>query len=384
MLHMEYVRNVNCNYERILLEEKPNGKLYQYCILGRGEVGGLLPSSLRYIDGSAYLYYDITSRQNVSHLYSNRCITREWLTDFVWSLKRVQQELQRFLLDIHNILWYPEQIFQDLESNIFSFVYVPYYKGEPSFIKLVEFWVEHIDYSDEELVECVYRMYEKIERNGEIYLQARIFEDTECLENRKKDVGFTTLSDSVMGEIQMDRDGDSGETETYDIRTENETRKSETGEKKGIRGFLGAKKKKDKKSREEYQRSMQRAMTGYAVAEETPYTDETYGQTVYVEEGVQTERIHRLCTPEGELLGSLEVSMLSVGKKKGEVDLALKDSSVSRIHARVTNESGTVYLEDLNSTNGTFRNSVRLQPYEKQRLDEGDEIRFGNVVLIFH
>ena len=148
MLHMEYVRNVNCNYERILLEEKPNGKLYQYCVLGRGEIGGLLPCSLRYIDGSAYLYYDITSRQNISHLYSNRCITREWLTDFVWSLKRIQQELQRFLLDIRNILWYPEQIFQDLESNIFSFVYVPYYKGEPSFIKLVEFWVEHIDYSD--------------------------------------------------------------------------------------------------------------------------------------------------------------------------------------------------------------------------------------------
>ena len=90
---------------------------------GRGEIGGLLPCSLRYIDGSAYLYYDITSRQNISHLYSNRCITREWLTDFVWSLKRIQQELQRFLLDIRNILWYPEQIFQDLESNIFSFVY---------------------------------------------------------------------------------------------------------------------------------------------------------------------------------------------------------------------------------------------------------------------
>lgn len=384
MLHMEYVRNVNCNYERILLEEKPNGKLYQYCVLGRGEIGGLLPCSLRYIDGSAYLYYDITSRQNISHLYSNRCITREWLTDFVWSLKRIQQELQRFLLDIRNILWYPEQIFQDLESNIFSFVYVPYYRGEPSFIKLVEFWVEHIDYSDEELVECVYRMYEKIERNGEVYLQARIFEDAECLENRKEDVGFTGLTDSVTGGIQTERDGTSGEMDTHDIQTEDVIHKTVTGEKKGIRGLLGGKKKKDKKLREDYQRSMQRAMTGYAVAEETPYTDETYGQTVYVEEDVDVvDRIHRLCTPEGKLLGSLEVPMLSVGKKKGEVDLALQDSSVSRIHARVTNECGTVYLEDLNSTNGTFRNSIRLHPYEKQRLDEGDEIRFGNVVLIF-
>lgn len=382
MLQMEYIRNLNCNYERILLEEKPEGRQYQYCILSRGEVKGLLPCSLRYIDGSAYLYYEITSRQNISHLYGNRCITREWLTDFVWSLKRIQQELQRFLLDIRNILWYPEQIFQDLESNIFSFVYVPYYSGEPSFIKLVEFWVEHIDYSDEELVECVYRIYEKIERNGEVYLQARIFEDTECLESRNENGEVTILTDSAAGEIQTN--GNESPEGTENTRQECEILQMPVKEKKGIRGLLGGKKKKEKKLREEYEQSMQQIMTGYAVAEETPYSDEIYGQTVYVEEGGETvERVHRLCTPEGKLLGSLEKSVLSVGKKKGEVDLALMDSSVSRIHARVTNENGTVCLEDLNSTNGTFRNDVRLRPYEKQRLDEGDEIRFGNVAVIF-
>ena len=47
------------------------------------------------------------------------------------------------------------------------------------------------------------------------------------------------------------------------------------------------------------------------------------------------------------------VSSLSVGKKKGEVDLVLQDASVSRMHARITNEEGDTYLEDLNSTNGS-------------------------------
>jgi len=50
MLNTEYVRNLNCNYERILLDKKPEEKRYQYCILNRGGIKGLLPCSLRYIN----------------------------------------------------------------------------------------------------------------------------------------------------------------------------------------------------------------------------------------------------------------------------------------------------------------------------------------------
>ena len=155
MLNVEYVRSLNCNYERILLDRMPEEKRYQYSILGRCKINGLLPCSLRYIDGKAYLYYDISSRQNVALLYGGRCITREWVRDFLWSLRHIRQELSRFLLDIDNIIWYPEQIFQELEDNVFSFLYIPYYEGESGFMKLMEFWVEHIDYNDEVLVDCV-------------------------------------------------------------------------------------------------------------------------------------------------------------------------------------------------------------------------------------
>ena len=97
MLQTEYVRSLNCNYERLLLEEKPEEKRYQYCILGRGGIKGLLSCSLRYINGQAYLYYDISSRQSITQLYGSRQITRGWMRDFVWSLKKLQQELERFL-----------------------------------------------------------------------------------------------------------------------------------------------------------------------------------------------------------------------------------------------------------------------------------------------
>lgn len=181
MMQTEFVRSLNCNYERILLDNKPEEKRYQYCIMNRGGIRGLLPCSLRYINGFAYLYYDISSRQNVKQLYGTKCITRARIKDFIWSLQQVRQELERFLLDAGNLLFYPEQIFQDLESSVFYFLYIPYYEGESGLKQLLEFWVERIDYDDEVLVDCVYHMYEQVEQNGELYLQTQIFEDAEKL-----------------------------------------------------------------------------------------------------------------------------------------------------------------------------------------------------------
>ena len=37
----------------------------------------------------------------------------------------------------------------------------------------------------------------------------------------------------------------------------------------------------------------------------------------------------------------------------------------------------------MNSTNGTLKNGLRLQPYEKRKLEEGDEITFGKRILIY-
>ena len=129
---------------------------------------------------------------------------------------------------------------------------------------------------------------------------------------------------------------------------------------------------------------MQREMAGYAVAEDIQFEEEPFGRTIFIEEKQEDARIpHRLFTAEGRLLATLDKPVFSIGKKKEEADLVLDSSSVSRIHARIVREKAEAYLEDLNSTNGTFKNGLRLQPYEKRKLEEGDEIKFGSVILIF-
>lgn len=410
----EYIRNLQNNYERIYLEEKPEEKRYQYCILSRGGIKGLLSCSLRYMDGEAYLYYDITSKQNLVQYFQKEKITREWFLDFMDSIKRLQKELERFLLQDDNILWDPEQIFQDLENNVFSFLYVPYYEGKNQFLKLLGFMVEKIDYEDERLVECVYKLYEQLERNGEIYLREQIFQDIAGLsdETVQRDRNIRRISERIITDLpgeeknseshdeagggeakqreDMDWDEDlPGEQDDYsrnDRMSDHLQREEKESPQRKFLGIFEGKKQRKGKDLAKPGCRPGVAETGreYRVAEEPEYEDEAYGRTAYISER-QTKREvhHRLFYSDGRKASNLDISNLLIGKYKDKVDLFLDDESVSRMHARILTDQDDFYLEDSNSTNGTFINRSRLQPYERKKLESGDEIRIGNVVLFF-
>jgi hypothetical protein len=70
-----------------------------------------------------------------------------------------------------------------------------------------------------------------------------------------------------------------------------------------------------------------------------------------------------------------------------DVDLDQDDpeAKVSRRHARIVNQNGQYFIEDLGSTNGTFVNrGRRLLPGHRHLLQSGDEIIVGKTFLKFH
>lgn len=379
MLETEFIRSLQSNYERVHLADRPDEQRYQYCILTRGGIRGLLPCSLRYINGEAYLYYDITSRQNVAQLYAKQTIKREWFRDFMWSYEQVRQELGRFLLDEKNILVYPEQIFEDLGNRNFFFLYLPYNEEGNGFGRFLEFLLEHMDYDDLELVERVYFIFEQYEKYGEIYLQDQIFEDARCLATDKQE---EAVNDSSMS-LEAEEISDVNFFDEADMVPISESVVQPPKEKKGFFGRLGLKKKRNVEQRTQYRERIPDTMEGMAVAEETEYYEEDYGRTIYIEQKVEEQGVRKLYTPDGRVVARLEKEVLVIGKQKEEADFVLEDDTISRLHARICKEGDLIYLEDLNSTNGTFKNGLRLQPYEKRRLEEGDEVRFGKLLFVY-
>ena len=63
-----------------------------------------------------------------------------------------------------------------------------------------------------------------------------------------------------------------------------------------------------------------------------------------------------------------------IGKSGEKTNYRIEDSTVSRFHARIDKEENELWLTDLNSTNGTFLNGIRLLPYDRIKVDRGDFI----------
>ncbi len=67
-----------------------------------------------------------------------------------------------------------------------------------------------------------------------------------------------------------------------------------------------------------------------------------------------------------------------------EIDLVphgALEHGVGRRHVRLFVQDGQIKVEDLDSTNGTFINTVRLAPRAAQALRDGDELRLGNLLM---
>jgi hypothetical protein len=62
--------------------------------------------------------------------------------------------------------------------------------------------------------------------------------------------------------------------------------------------------------------------------------------------------------------------------RSDNVDIRVDDQYASSSHARIFPRSGTLHVEDMGSTNGTYLNGKQLTRPEK--LSSGDEIRIGD------
>ncbi|MDQ2649000.1 MAG: FHA domain-containing protein [Actinomycetota bacterium] len=69
---------------------------------------------------------------------------------------------------------------------------------------------------------------------------------------------------------------------------------------------------------------------------------------------------------------------ITVGRAAG-CQVTIEDTYASQLHARVFQRDGTIYVEDLGSTNGTYLNRRKVTgPMVVQR---GDKLQIGNTVL---
>jgi pSer/pThr/pTyr-binding forkhead associated (FHA) protein len=74
---------------------------------------------------------------------------------------------------------------------------------------------------------------------------------------------------------------------------------------------------------------------------------------------------------------SLDRPSTVIGRGRN-ADLILSEATISRAHAMIGYKGRQLFVQDLDSTNGTLVNGVREHQAE---LQDGDEVRMGRLVL---
>jgi len=82
-------------------------------------------------------------------------------------------------------------------------------------------------------------------------------------------------------------------------------------------------------------------------------------------------------TQVGEMIPLKKATVIGRGP---EADVRLIDTKMSRMHCRFFGDDGMTYIEDLDSSNGTYVNGIRVE--RQKKLVDGDKIQIGETTIL--
>ena len=132
----------------------------EYHVLCHNRPDYLLPVQLRDIDGRSRLLYDVTGMYSIEEEMKNNSFSREEMRLFLDDFRNLIAILDRFMLDIGQILLGPDEIFKEKNGH-YWWAYSPVKQDNPmkGIERFFEWILSSIDYSNFELVQFTYYAY---------------------------------------------------------------------------------------------------------------------------------------------------------------------------------------------------------------------------------
>lgn len=440
MTAYEYKRDLNHNY--LILTGDGQREDYRTRMLEKNTVPGLLPCSIRFVDDKVKFYYDISSRQPLGAAFAIRKMDYRSICRIFTQLETAMHELEKYLLDSRFILLDIRYLYWDMTEERLYLILSPEQekKQEEQIRRFAEDLLNLVDYTDKQAVDAVYLFYQR--SAVENFTLCRM---AECFENMREEPEAERSRIIPVKEIRAEEEeeeiaeaaDDSVQTscdaagkrsrmlsllvigagavlvfvlswyvlQNYEL-TEQEiltgagflamipavllvrlVQKRQAArveaEKPGIRDDETEIVEKPKEDRGGNLPEPERFLTGYG--SEAQEQEEAYGETTYFQNGYdEPER----CL-EGRIHGkpvfiSIDRTPFIVGKQEGAVSFVLPDLTVSRMHARFIEQEGKLFLQDMNSKNGTYKNGVAMEAAEVVEVRPGDEICFGRLRFTYH
>lgn len=372
-----YERDIHKSYMKIpsIVEA-----CYDEKLIFQRTYSGCVPVEKCYVNGNGQYWYNITGKQALDTYCRVNPIGQSFFETLILRICSQLEQLEWNLIDSSCLMMDPELIFVNSRGEDVTFTLYPNNKGNflEELQQLMEYLLTKLNHQDSEAVQAAYRIYEITLAEG--YSISDLKEAV--LERRAKQKENRSVVESTVEPI-----------EDYKYEEKNINQKSD--ERTNIEAFPNSLQKQiEDKLTELYEKAKTiLCFKPKEKAEKVPIV--VYPDEEVVEAALEVHPTVCLSAavgiPKGLLIYegfedcedfALEEMVCLIGKNP-RARMHIEKETVSQFHAKIDYIEGNYYIEDLNSTNGTFVNDEILNYKERRKLLGGEVLRFADVKYRF-
>lgn len=377
----------------------------------RRKLPGLLAVEKAYMDEEGQYWYNISGKQSLDMYCRVKEVDISFIEKLIMSICSEMEILEWNLIQTNCLMLDPELIFITNSNQEIIFTVYPGGSGtiETEFQQLMEFLLTKVDHKDTQAVKAAYGIYEKTLLDGYSITDIR----DEIVRSRQNEGKKDVVEEPGVNGTEKVWKEENNQSVVLERKYEDHSDKKR---KDGISKRANRKKKEEKKKEQKaWISKLKKLLIEIGLLEEEETEKQVYesyhgsreclqdtrkpskSAVVYPEEEIKTavrpEYRPTVCLnsmtgkTRGMLLyqGAEPYEDICVTKKMTRIgygpdaDIQIQADTISQLHARIDHDGETYYIEDLNSTNGTFVNDEPLAYKERRKLNSNDMIRFADV-----
>ena len=431
MENFSYVQDGGRNY----LKSEPVGEVdYIVGMFAHNDIPAFVPVSFKSLNLENYFCYNMNGLIPINQSFEMNKLTADRIEAFLRSIIKAAKSMEEFLLPFDRLITDEAYIYESLgKKDEFHWIY-GIESGSCTFTRLFERLLDRVDYKDDSAVKMIYSLYQAAKESEGMQgvstggsLQ-RIREKAEEIlsaphmsldmrareliraENERNSIKRLNGIETGTGDKTCSKEIEAADSMARRYRAEAESKKSRSQRvdiedtPKAKLSLFKQRQNEEKSDKTMFVKSKLKKVWDYlnadigskpeklvdlqAVGEnEISYnvrevkqpkieaSDNADEATTLLTGAMISNGIYCLKpedTNEDNIL--LTEFPFFIGKSGDKTHHTIEDSTVSRFHARIDREEEELWLTDLNSTNGTFLNGIRLMPFGRMRVNKGDSI----------
>ncbi len=370
-MEIHYIRKLMTSYMVIEQTEVPSE--WEIQMIAHASLKNILFADCICEDGRSDSWYDITGKQSLDIVLEDKELGYDLLCQILMEIYEAVEGVEGILLRAESLLLMPESIFLDYE---WKQIYLCYCPGNvvainEAFLQLIEYLLTKLNHDDERAVELAYEIYNRAAKGG---WSLREIKSVVCLSYQAEE----EIEEAVeMQESEADINRNEENLQAgCEAPIEKGWRKYFVWRKEAIYGRLPCRIRAMLEKRDAFRKKQQKDRFVFEPEpeerEHLPRPTVLLAELAKAPEGILRYEGNGTCsnltiTGQEYLIGS---DRTCVGYIPSE--------TVSRKHAKITRVDDIYFVEDLNSSNGTYVGGEMLNYKTKVSLQKNEIVFFAD------